>query len=153
MVRFSERFGKLCDEAGFIKGRGRMSEVARFFDTGTSTARNWLVENKCPRGDTLDKLIRRLKQYRRLPESLDTRSLVIWLRMGEAYVASPFKEDRRGATKGSLVVVMRQHPELREVFAQHGLDLTQLPLDARTEKKVVAIVHEAMSAKVKTPAK
>ena len=95
-INFSARFHILCDHAGFIKDRGRATEVTRFFDVGQTTARNWLVESICPRDRTLQKIIARLERYDRLPDNVSPKALQVWLEKGDSYIPNPFDDSMRG---------------------------------------------------------
>ena len=148
MKSFSERFNVLCDAAGFIEGRGRMTEVARFFDTGVSTARNWLVENKCPRVPTLEKLIKRLKKYRRLSSSIDDKSLLLWLEKGDTYVVNPFEATASEASaQYPLILAMNKYPQLRKALKLHGIDVknTSTNVEAAEQEIVACVIEELMS--------
>lgn len=89
---FSSRFHILCDHAQFVVGRGRQTEVARFFNVGQTTARNWLIEGICPRDETLHKIITRLQRYDRLPDHISPKALHVWLEKGSSYIPNPFDD-------------------------------------------------------------
>lgn len=104
-TNFSVRFHILCDEAGFIVGRGRQTEVYRFFGVSQVTARNWLIEGICPRDETLQKIIKCLGRYGRLPENISSKVLQLWLEKGDSYIPNPFaapKIDHRVGEHRSL---------------------------------------------------
>jgi hypothetical protein len=138
---FSERFHELCDVAGFVSGRGRATEVSRFFNVGITSARNWLVEDICPRNPTLVKIVSRLQKYNRLNESLDEKQLLLWLEKGESYIQNPFQEPQRSSEASTeLLKVLKKHPGICRVLEQLERDM-----DCSTDENTANLIEKALS--------
>lgn len=132
---FSARFHILCDHAGFIKDRGRATEVTRFFDVGQTTVRNWLVESICPRDRTLQKIIARLDRYDRLPDNVSPKALQVWLEKGDSYIPNPFNDSMRGVktNEHELLRLYKMFALVSKVVDEMSIDIYSFPDDVLNE--------------------
>lgn len=128
---FSARFHILCDHAGFVKDRGRAAEVTRFFDVRQTTARNWLVESICPRDQTLQKIISRLKRYERLSNSISPKALQVWLEKGDSYIPNPFhiSPETPVSPDYDFLALYKVYALIMKMADNAGIDITALPHD------------------------
>lgn len=129
---FSARFNLLCDHAGFVAGRGRQTEVYRFFGVSQVTARNWLIEGFCPRHETLQKIIKRLDQQNRLPKDTSPKVLHLWLEKGDSYIPNPLVTSTADS-EGSEHCALNTYKIFRIVSGELdglGINIDSLPVDA-----------------------
>jgi hypothetical protein len=149
MSHFSDRFHSLCDVAGFVAGRGRATEVSRYFNVGITSARNWLVEDICPRNQTLVKIIARLQKYGRLDKSYDDKQVLLWLEKGESYMANPFQEPPEMPEASSeLIRALKKHPAIKELLEQ-----SEPGIGEKGDAYLVALIESALSEFLKSSTK
>ena len=141
--RFSDRFHELCDVAGFVSGRGRATEVSRFFNIGITSARNWLVEDICPRNHTLVKILARLQKYGRLDKSIDEKQLLLWLEKGEVYIPSPFQETLASSEpRTDLQRALKEYPGICRLLEKKP--------DCSTDDELANLIERALSEHLKS---
>lgn len=128
---FSARFHILCDQTGFVKGRGRAAEVSRFFDVSQTTVRNWLIESFCPRDQTLQKIISRLRRYDRLSDSISPKALQLWLEKGDSYIPNPFQASHESPVSPDydFLALYKVYGLITQVAEDAGVEITDLPCD------------------------
>lgn len=118
---FSERFAELLDRAGFVQGRGRLTEVSHFFEVGKSNAHNWLTANICPRAPTLDLIVSKLHAKGRLPKTLDKVAVVLWLEKGDPAVPNPIQ--------GTKTISHQSHFYKSRIYLAVGEEARNLNMD------------------------
>lgn len=121
---FSERFSLLLDETGFIRGRGRLTEVKNFFEVSKTTARNWLDLNFCPRSPALQEIITRLYNDNRLPETISKEDVFTWLKAGHPNPFAIVTNEVDETT--SIKNICRAYLEVYKIAQDLGFDLLQL---------------------------
>ena len=119
---FSTRFSLLLDETGFIRGRGRLTEVKNFFDVSKTTARNWLDLNFCPRLPALQEIITKLYADNRLPETISKEDIFTWLKAGHPNPFAISNDNESTQVKN----ICRAYLEVYKVAQDLGFDLLQL---------------------------
>ena len=138
---FSERFHELCDVAGFVSGRGRATEISRFFNVGITSARNWLVEDICPRNHTLVKIVSRLQKYDRLDPLYDEKQLLLWLEKGDSYIQNPLRAPQQTPEVSTeLLTALKKYPGI-----SIALKKLQRNTDCSTDEHAAALIEKAFS--------
>lgn len=130
---FADRFEILLDNAGFVEGRGRLTEVSQYFDVGKSTAHSW-QNGVCPRTATLESIVGQLQRDDRVPEAIQLSALVVWLEKGSDIIPNPFEQSRSAARASGHRFNAAVYLALEEEASNLGFSL--LSLDGATLDEV-----------------
>lgn len=146
LPNFSDRFKKVLDEAGFVKGRGRLTEVFGFFEVSKTTARNWLETDTCPRN--LPEIVTKLYSARRISVSIGKDQLIAFLQTG---LLNPFEDKESGTTPDTfLLKTCRAYLTIYRMALAQGFDIYDLD-DGTLEDLYNTVFKELVVRKLDEP--
>jgi len=139
-------FQKVLDETGFVKGRGRLTEVFNFFGASKTTARNWLEGGACPRN--LSEIVTKLYSARRISSSISKDQLIAFLQTG---LMNPFEERSAGSDTNSFIFkTCRAYLTVYRMALAQGFDIYDLD-DGTLENLYETVFHEIAVRKLEEP--
>jgi hypothetical protein len=122
---FSGRLNYLLDKTGFVKGRGRLKEFSVLINERNTKTRNWLQNNRYPRGPSMGQALDFFYEGDFLPSSIDKNELLIWLEKGDEYFENPFNNVKNLKINALTISRIKIYFSVYEEAKSVGMDLYQ----------------------------
>lgn len=124
---FSNRLNYVLDEMNFIQGRGRLIKFSELIDHRNTRARNWLMNNMYPRGDTMARVLDVFYEKELLSSSINKGSLLLWLEKGDKFCQNPFKSNHPSEVRNLEICRAKVYFSVYQESILMGINLIQIP--------------------------